>query len=291
MDPWLEDDIKELLAKPCLAVSSMIGRRLDNRLRLGQEMDERALTESLVDAFDTASELTAWGTVAGLLRDHNIYLSTSVRKSTAEHRTGADIGIMVSRSVHSTPTSSRARYAVLIQCKRVSHDGSVGDFYHVVKSTGRTQCSLLLDVTPASFYFLYVAPSLVQTYCTIEPMAFLRGSPGCSSPVWNMGCFGFDQQAFPFLSADQKAEVTGVLVVPALAVHAQQAKGRSASLAELLPNALPFWYWFAELLVPGFVGDYRENVLATATNVRTNETLEVAETGVRFALELSLGNG
>lgn len=291
MDAWLKDDIKELLAKPCLEAASMIGRRLDNRRRTRQDIDERALTESFVDAFDTGSDLTAWGTVTALLRDRNIYLSTSVRKSTVEHRTGADIGLILSRHVYHDHVPSKARYAVLIQCKRVDNGGQVADFFHVVKSTGRSQSSLLLDITPASFYFLYVPPSFVEMYCTVEPLAFVQGAPGCSSPVWNMGCFGFDQRAFPFLSGDQKAAVSGILVVPAMAVHAQQAKANAASLDRLLPNAIPLWYWFAELLVPGFIGDYREDVIAKAANCKSTDNLGAEGFGVQFAIELSMGNG
>ncbi len=291
MDPWLQDDIKELLAKPCLATAGMIGRRMDNRRRMGQDIDERALTEFFVDAFDTTSELSAWGTVKGLLRDRNLYLNTSVRKSTEEHRTGADIGLILTRNFYHNRNSSKAKYAVLIQCKRVDSQGRVEDFYHVVKSTGRRQSSLLLDITPASFYFLYTPPSFVETYCTVEPLAFVQGAPGCSSPVWNMGCFGFEDRTFSFLTGDQKAEVTSILVVPAIAVQAQQSKGTRASIEELLPNAVPFWYWFSELLVPGFIGDYKNDVIAQAANSKTNENVATDEFGVRFSIELNIGNG
>lgn len=291
MDAWLEDDIKEMFAQPCLAVSSMIGRRLDNRLKMGQEIDERALTESVVDSFDTRSGLHLWGTVVQVLRDRQIYVNSSVRKSTVEHRTGADIGLIISRQIHGPHARSRARYGVLIQCKRVDHDGKVADFFHVVKSSGRRQSSLMLDISPASFYFLFVAPSMVETYCTFEPLAFVRGAAGCSSPVWNMGCFGFDHGTVPFLTASQKAQATSILVVPAMAVEAQQTKGTSASLKDLLPNAMPFWYWFAELFVPGFIGDYRESLLNTAANIRDNARLTEEEFGVHFAVEVSMGNG
>jgi hypothetical protein len=291
MDPWLQDDIKELLTTPCLATAGMIGRRMDNRLRMGQEIDERALTENFVDAFDTKSDLNAWGTVIGLLRDRSLYLNTSVRKSTGEHLTGADIGLILTRNFYHNQNPSKARYAVLIQCKRVDSHGRVEDFYHVVKSTGRKQSSLLLDITPASFYFLYTPPTFIKTYCTVEPLAFVQGAPGCSSPVWNMGCFGFDDHAFPFLTSAQKAEVASILVVPAMAVQAQQSKGTRASIEELLPNAVPFWYWFAELFVPGFIGDYRDDVIAKAANTKTNENVATDRFGVRFSIELNIGNG
>jgi hypothetical protein len=115
MDPWLTDQVKELLFRPCLSVSGYIGRRLNNRLETGQEIDERALTEDLVDRFDTSSSSSAWGTCAAELRDMQIYISTSVRKSTVEHRTGADIGLVLRRSLSGGMGGSRAEYACLIQ--------------------------------------------------------------------------------------------------------------------------------------------------------------------------------
>ena len=205
MDQWLQDDIKELLAKPCLATAGMLGRRMDNRRRpMGQEIDERALTEFFVDAFDTTSGLNAWGTVIQLLKDRGLFLNTSVRKSTVEHLTGADLGLILTRNFNHKSNPSKAKYAALIQCKRVDNQGKVEDFYHVVKSTGKKQSSLLLDITPASFYFLYTPPSFIETYCTVEPLAFVQGAPGCSSPVWNMGCFGFENRFFSFLDRRSK---------------------------------------------------------------------------------------
>jgi hypothetical protein len=291
MDAWLQDDVKELLAKPCLTTAGMIGQRMENRRRMGQEIDERALTEYFVDAFDTSSELNAWGTTISLLKDRSVYLNTSVRKSTAEHRTGADIGLILTRNFYHNRSPSKAKYAVLIQCKRIDNYGKVDDFYHVVKSTGKKQSSLLLDITPASFYFLYAPPSFIKTYTTVEPLAFVQGAPGCSTPVWNMGCFGFADNAFPFLTSAQKAEVTSILVVPAIAVEAQQAKGNRASIEELLPNAIPFWYWFSELLVPGFIGDYKGDVIAKAANNKANENIPTDDFGVRYSIELNIGNG
>ena len=291
MDAWLEDDIKELLTEPCLSVSGMIGRRLDNRRKMGQAIDERALTESVVDSFDTRSDLHMWGSVVQLLRDRQIYLNTSVRKSTTEHFTGADIGLVLSRKIYDPNVQSRARYAVLIQCKRVDNNGRIADFYHTVSSSGKRQSSLLLDITPASFYFLFVAPSMVKTYCSIEPLAFVQGASGCSSPIWNMGCFGFDHSTMPFLTNSQKAQATSILVVPALAVEAQKSKGKSAKLDELIPNAMPFWYWFTELFIPGFVGDYRKTVLKTAANVKVTSDLLEEEFGVHFAIEITMVNG
>jgi hypothetical protein len=208
-----------------------------------------------------------------------------------KHLTGADLGLILTRTFYHKSNPSKARYAALIQCKRVDNQGKVEDFYHVVKSTGKKQSSLLLDITPASFYFLYTPPSFIETYCTVEPLAFVQGAAGCSSPVWNMGCFGFESRFFPFLTGDQKAEVTSILVVPAMAVHAQQSKGTRASIEELLPNAVPFWYWFAELFVPGFIGDYKEDVIAKAANSRTNENVARDDFGVRFSIELNIGNG
>jgi hypothetical protein len=158
MDPWLTDEIKELLFSPCLSVSASVGRRLDNRRNMGQEIDERALTEFLVDALDTASSENVWGNIISILRDHRIYLSTTVAKSTRESATGADIGFVISRSIHRRESPSRARYAVLVQCKKVDSAGKVADFFHQVGGSGQKQSTLLLDITPNSFYFVFTPP-------------------------------------------------------------------------------------------------------------------------------------
>lgn len=291
MDPWLTDQVKELLFRPCLETSGHVGRRLSNRVRQGQSIDERALTEDFVDLFDSNSNSNAWGTCITELREHQVYLSTSVRKSTQEHRTGTDIGLVLRRSLHGPLGSSTATYACLIQCKKVDHQGTVTDFYHRVGPQKVKQSSLMLDVTSSSFYFLFIPPVLVQHYCTIEPLAFLRGAPDCSVPVWNLGSFAIDGPFIPFLTTKNKEDVTGILVVPALAVEAQQASGTAASLRDLLPNSLPLWYWFGQLFVPGFVGDRDDRTVKIAMNTMREDTATDLPFGVRFLIEMSLSNG
>jgi hypothetical protein len=51
-----------------------------------------------------------------------------------------------------------------------------------------------------------------------------------------------------------------------MGVEAQQTSGKAEKLDQLLSNAIPFWYWFAELFVPGFVGDYRSQTIDIAQN-------------------------
>lgn len=295
MDPWLTDRMKEVLFTPCLEASAHIGRRLDSRRTMGQSIDERALTEDFVDFFDSSSPASTWGRVAAQLRDEGLYLNTSVRKSSRESKTGADIGLIIERSVYKSETSSRARYAALIQCKRLDSDGLVTDFYHTVASSGRKQSSLMLDITASSFYFIFTPPSLVEVLTNVEPIAFAVSSEGCSSPVWNMGYFGFESAlSCPILSSTQRASATGILVVPALAVEAQNSTSKRASLREILPNCVPFWYWFGELLIPGFVGDCSKHALAVASNVadRMPETRDHAEEfGVRYSIALGVGSG
>ena len=74
MDSWLTNDVKELMFKPCLEASGYMGNRLDNRLKMAQSIDERALTEDFVDLFDSSSGISAWSKVSQLLRDHQLYL-------------------------------------------------------------------------------------------------------------------------------------------------------------------------------------------------------------------------
>ncbi len=293
MDAWLTDSVKTLFFKPCLEIAERIGRRLDNRTRMHQSIDERALTEDLVDAFDTRSNENAWGTVLSSLQDHQIYVSTRITKSTREYETGADIGLVMNRQIYQTDNQAKARYACLIQCKRVDEDGYVSDFFHQVRSSGKYQSALMLDITPNSFYFIFIPPSLLKTYHMVEPIAFLSASPGCSSPVWNMGYFEYDSDHVvpPFLSTNQKQAVSSILVVPALAVESQVNKKQRASIIELLPNCLPLWYWFGELLIPGFIGDYRSQVVSVATNVRGANREILDEFSVNYSIDISFGSG
>ena len=259
---------------------------------MGQEMDERALTELLVDSLDTSSTENAWGNVIGLLRDQQIYLSTHVSKSRREHVTGTDIGFTIHRSIHHAETPSSATYAALVQCKRIDSDGNVADFYHEVSVSKRKQSSLMLDITASSFYFIFTPPSLVRTYCSVEPIAFCQPRPGCSSAVWNIGSFAFSHQSMPFLSIREKTESLGVLVVPSLAVEAQRNRGKSASLDRILPNCMPLWYWFGELLIPAFIGDRRDDVIriAQSGDDRRRESIQ-EDFSVKYSVNVSLGNG
>jgi len=291
MDPWLTDQLKERLFAPCLQTSAKIGRKLDNRIEMGQTIDERALTEQFVDSFDTRSTENLWGSTIDQLRDLGIYLRTQVRKSTVEHRTGADIGLVIDRTVHAPAGASNARYAALIQCKKIDEDGMVQDFFHQVPSSSARQSTLLLDLTPSAFYFVFTPPSLVRTYASLEPIGFVRGAKGCSSPVWNCGAFEFGQSLPAILSAQQIAESVGILVVPALAVEAQRNRGRGARLEDIISNCLPFWYWFGELLIPGFVGDRRPEILRVAENVASADLQNDRALEVKYSVNVGYGNG
>jgi len=278
MDSWLTDEVKQLLSQPCLDISNVITKQLNNRIKvIKQNRDERAFTEYLVDALDTSSLENVWGSVLELLRDQNIYLHTNVRKSTKENKTGADIGLVINRQIYH---QSEIRYGCLIQCKRVDINGEIGDFYHEVSSTKKTQSSLMLDITPSAFYFIFTPSSLLNVDFSLVPVAFIDAGGGCKSPIWNnIGNFGCHQALFPFLNNHQIDSATGVLVVPALAVEAQKNKGKNAKLEDILPNCMPLWYWFSEILVAGFVGDSRKEVIDIATN------------GVDFSVEITLSNG
>lgn len=55
MDSWLTDEVKQLLSQTCLDISNVIAKKLNNRIKvIKQNMDERALTEYLVDACDVS---------------------------------------------------------------------------------------------------------------------------------------------------------------------------------------------------------------------------------------------
>lgn len=255
MDSWLTDEVKQLLSQPCLTISSVIARRLNNRIKGSkQNIDERPLTEYLVDALDTLSLENVWGGVIELLRDQNIYLKTNIRKSTKENKTGADIGLVIYRQVHQRNSQSKVQYSCLIQCKRVDVNGKIGDFSHEVGSAKKTQSCLMLDITPSSFYFVFTPSCLLDIDYSLIPTAFIDAGE-CSSPIWDMGHFGCDEIWFPLLSDSQIDSTSGVLVVPALSVEAQENKSKDAKLEDILPNCMPFWYWFSEILITGFAGD------------------------------------
>ncbi|HDY68524.1 MAG TPA: hypothetical protein ENH85_12110 [Candidatus Scalindua sp.] len=93
------------------------------------------------------------------------------------------------------------------------------------------------------------------------------------------------------MSGTQKAEVASIVVVPALAVEAQKTKGKSIKLENILPNSMPFWYWFGELLIPGFIGDKRQDVLNVASNTMEPRNVEEIEFGVRYSVNVDFGNG
>ena len=290
MDAWLTDDVKQLLFQPCLAIAERLGARLDNRVRMRQEIDERALTEDFVDSFDSNSNSNAWGTSLKSLHERQIFISTNIRKSTKEFRVGADIGIVVRRRFYGS-SHVKADYACLVQCKKVGIDGYVSDFFHQVRSSSKYQSSLMLDITPSSFYFIYLPPSLIELNYALEPIAFARANQECSSPVWNMGYFEYDGGTFPFLSENQKRAVSSILVIPALAVEAQTDKNDKLKFHEILPNCIPLWYWFGELLIPGFVGDPRSQVITTALNTKGNVQENIGEFGVNFSMDISMTNG
>ncbi|MBD2593570.1 hypothetical protein H6G74_04400 [Nostoc spongiaeforme FACHB-130] len=280
MDSWLTDEVKYLLSQPCLTISSVIARRLNNRIKGSkQNIDERAFTEYLVDALDTSSLENVWGSVIGLLRDQNIYLNTKIRKSTKENKTGADIGLIIQRRIKQNNSRSEIQYSCLIQCKRVDVNGQIDDFYHTVGDEEKTQSSLMLDITPSSFYFIFTPSCLLDIDYSLIPTAFIDAGKECSSPIWDMGHFGCDEIWFPLLSDSQIDSISGVLVVPALAVEAQRKKSKDAKLKDILPNCMPLWYWFSEILVAGFAGDPRQDVINTAAN------------SVKFSIEINIGNG
>jgi len=180
-----------------------------------QSVDERALTEDLVVRFDTSSSVSSWNGVGDRLRDLQIYLNTAVKKATREHLVGAEFGITVRRSIYQKDSRSSSTDAILVQCEPMDGEGGIANLFHEVQGSDKRRSAQMLGITPSSFYFIFAPPALVETYCAVEPLAFTRTAPGCSSAIWNMGCFEFNSHAFPYLCSERKAEATGILVVPA----------------------------------------------------------------------------
>ena len=206
-------------------------------------------------------------------------MQTNVRKSTKENKTGADIGLVINRQIYQKNSRSRIKYSCLIQCKRVDVDGQIGDFYHEVGLEKKTQSSLMLDITSSAFYFIFTPSCLLNIDYSLTPTAFIDAGGECKSLIWAMGRFGCDEIWFPLLSNSQIDSTSGVLVVPALAVEAQDNKSKDAKLEDILPNCMPLWYWFSEMLIAGFIGDSRQEVINIAAN------------NVSFSLEITISTG
>ena len=58
-----------------------------------------------------------------------------------------------------------------------------------------------------------------------------------------------------------------------------------------LDNCVPFWYWFGELLIPGFIGDRRADVLKVAANVAGTAVTDESPLGVKYSVEVRYGTG
>ncbi len=301
MDPWLTNNIKVTLNEPCLQISRMIGTVLDNFYNMGNPLDEPTLTDSLVDSFDTRSKNSIWGNTQTLLKSNGIHFNTMIQKTgRKESSVGADIGITMNRGYYDQKRSSRATYSVLVQCKKIDSAGEVDDFFHETKSTGRRQSRNMLDITPSSFYFIFVPPRMVKTYLHVEPVGFAVGSPGCHVPVLGKGCFPVQPGAFGDASNPNEAmheAAVGLLVVPALAVDSQIRDGKSANLPEIISNSHPFWYWFTEMFFPGHIGDDRDEVVRIARNVKhssddlKNNIYSQHGFGVNYSIDLKFQRG
>lgn len=137
----------------------------------------------------------------------------------------------------------------------------------------------MLNITPSAFYFIFTPSCLLNVNYQLIPIAFVDAEGECKSPIWHMRHFGCDEIWFPLLSNNQIGSTTGVLVVPALAVEAQDSESKDVKLEDILPNCMPFWYWFSEILVAGFVGDQRKE----AINIATND--------VDFSVEITIDDG
>jgi hypothetical protein len=263
---------------------------MDDRLRRAEDIDERALTADLIDYLDTDSATSCWGATPQLLKEQGIFLSTLVTRAKHEAKNGADIGIIIHRTILQQEYQSNARYASLVQCKKLGFDGRISDFFHETPgdkaSPGRKQSSMMLEITPSSFYMIFVAPSQLPHYSVFEPISFVGPFKGCSSPVGNMGLFEYHSHLGTLMSKSDQAATTGVLIVPALAVAAQQNKGKGISIDTLLPNCMPLWYWFGQLLVGGFIGDQRSEVIDIASRTDVPDAF-----AVDYSIEFQFGTG
>ena len=296
MDPWLDSNIKEALSHPTIDVSSVIGEWFSDFRELEQPLDERVLTAALIRALHVGSKASVWGRILPKLHRRGIEVVTEVGAARREHVYGADLGIVIDRISKQKSSKSKMEYACLVQCKKVDSKGRIADFFHEVPSTGQRQSSLMLSVTPSSFYFIFVDPDRLSVEVSEEPLAFVVGEESCYSPLWGMGCFA-QPQTFPGRSGtwlEEKARTSGsVLVVPALAVDAQFDRTKSVKLREVISNSIPFWYWFSQLLIPGFIGDPRPAAISVAASqlkrhLPSQDSSEREEATVRQSLSLTL---
>ncbi|MCF7889739.1 hypothetical protein K9M78_00805 [Candidatus Bipolaricaulota bacterium] len=266
MDSWFDKEVRRLLANLAWNISKEIGEKYNNILALDQPIREETLTTKLIEMLHDQSNYSLWGKIKPKLKEKGINIDVTVNESKFEPKTGADIGLIIYKDIQG---ETKSTYATLIQCKKSGEKGTFREFFHKVGNSGPSQSTLLLDLTPSSFYFLFVPSKAMQPLNQSNRYAFPGPFPRYFSepPVYK--------------------NVGGVFVVPALSVESYLNNSKNARVSELLPNAFPFHLWFSELLLLAFVGDRNKKTVKVAKNELTKEETEEIK-GVKYSVEVEI---
>jgi hypothetical protein len=169
-----------------------------------------------------------------------------------ENDFGLDLGVRV---IIESPGYSTQK-AILVQCKRMYGRGSSGTFPKL-RGDGEEQAKKMLEVTPASFFFLFNGG---REDDLLEMMGSAAMWPWDEPYRW-----------FPPSMIHPEYFDPGVAVLPATRVLAmsQAAKTSNTKLPtgarDVLAGSVPLGHFIAGLFAPCFVGDVRTPILQLAT--------------------------
>lgn len=225
---------------------------------------EDTFTDDLADALDRViadrlEQLSETLSTAG--SNVRIEFESTKAQQGEETEFGLDLGVRV---IIETPGYS-AQKAILVQCKRMYGVGSAGTFPKL-RGDGEGQAKKMLEVTPASFFFLFNGGDERDL---LEMMASATLLPWDEPYLW-----------FHHPRIHRDYFDPGVAVLPATRVLAmsEAAKASSSNLPigarDVLAGSVPLGHFIAGLFAPCFVGDVRTPVLQLATPPKFREEID-----------------
>jgi len=216
---------------------------------------EDTFTDDLADALDRV--------IADRLEQLSETLSTSGSNVRIEFEStkapqgeeadfGLDLGVRV---IIETPGYA-AQKAILVQCKRMYGVGNAGTFPKL-RGDGEDQAKKMLEVTPASFFFLFNGG---DEHDLLEMMASATLLPWDEPFRW-----------FHLPRVHPDYFDPGVAVLPAARVLAMSEASLASKTSlpigarDVLAGSVPLGHFIAGLFAPCFVGDVRTPILQLAT--------------------------
>lgn len=162
---------------------------------------------------------------------------------------GLDLGIRV--IIETTGYSTQK--AILVQCKRMFGVGGSGTFPKL-RDDGAEQARKMLEVTPASFFFLFNAG---------DPCKLLEMMRSATLLPWDEP-FEWFHLLLPYFDP-------GIAVLPAARVLAMSEAATAAKTKlpikaeDVLAGSIPLGHFIAGVFAPCFVGDPRMPIIQLAT--------------------------